>query len=50
MNKEQIVLHIESILRKIRELDEVTMPAMVARKLIEAEQSLEDARKMMFLK
>ena len=50
MNKEQVVLHLESVLHRLRELDAVTMTAMAARKIIEAEIALEEARKMMLLK
>ena len=50
MNKEQLVMHVEMLLRRIRELDAVTMPAMAARKIIEAQQALEDARKMLIIK
>lgn len=50
MNNEQLILFIETELRRFRELDQVVMPAMAARKIIEAEAALELARKMLLLK
>jgi len=50
MNKEQLILFIETQIRKLRELDQVVMPAIAARRIIEAEAALELARKMLLLK
>lgn len=47
MNKEQLILHIETTVRRLRELDQVVMTAMAVRKLIEAQQALEAARKIL---
>ena len=47
MNKEQLILHIENTVRLIRELDQVVMTAAAARKILEAQEALEAARKLL---
>jgi len=50
MEKEQTIRTVEETLAKLRSLGDVTMPASVARKIIEVESILEEARKLLLLK
>lgn len=50
MEKEQVIKTIEEALEKLRSLRSTLMTTIAARKIVEAEESLEIARKILILK
>jgi hypothetical protein len=50
MEKEQVIKTIEEALEKIRSLRSTLMTTMAARKIVEAEDALELARKILIFK